>query len=249
MEVYNGTYCVYVHINMINNKKYVGLTKHGDNPNKRWKNGNGYLDKNKNGEYNQPYIANAILKYGWDNFEHEIIASNLTKEEAKHFEEIIISKLNTRDHSNGYNISSGGENYIPSEITILKRTNNIKETIKAKHKNKSFDLFLDRYLNNDPSIFKCEKCGALYEIKGKWNKNRTKKIYNNRGRKYCDDCIYDTNKSLKKKVISCIDCGSEIIVSSKDHQTCRCKQCRDIYNRERKRKNQIKYRNSVNHIK
>jgi len=32
---------VYIHINKINNKKYVGITSEKD-PNKRWKNGLGY---------------------------------------------------------------------------------------------------------------------------------------------------------------------------------------------------------------
>ena len=52
------------------NKVYIGITY---NIKRRWYDGNGYLHKKKNGKYNQPLFARAILKYGWDNFTHEIL--------------------------------------------------------------------------------------------------------------------------------------------------------------------------------
>ena len=86
--IYNGTYCVYAHINKINGKIYIGQTIHGDNPVKRW----GY-----NGAHYkaQPYFYNAIQKWGWDSFDHEVIANHLTAKEADEFEKLLIKKLNT----------------------------------------------------------------------------------------------------------------------------------------------------------
>ena len=100
MEINNGTYCVYVHINKINGKVYVGQTVHGNRPHKRWDNGNGYK--------NCPYFYKAIRKYGWDNFDHEVVASNLTAQEADNFEILLIDMLNTTDGDVGYNIEPGG---------------------------------------------------------------------------------------------------------------------------------------------
>lgn len=95
--VENGNWSVYVHINKTNGKCYVGIT--GKSPEKRWLNGSGY--------HGQPFYK-AIKKYGWDGFDHEIVASNLTKEEAENFEQILIQKLNSLIEHNGYNASIGG---------------------------------------------------------------------------------------------------------------------------------------------
>lgn len=94
----NAKWTVYVHISP-SNKYYVGITKR--DPKVRWRNGEGYI-KNE-------YFYRAIQKYSWNNFEHEIVASNLTEDEAKKFEIALIRELKSNDWHYGYNISSGGE--------------------------------------------------------------------------------------------------------------------------------------------
>lgn len=97
-ESYGGTYTVYCHINKTNGKKYVGITKHPVE--QRWQKGKGYAGCTK--------FERAIHKYGWNNFDHEIVASNLNKREAENFERLLIKKLNTTDNNFGYNIAFGG---------------------------------------------------------------------------------------------------------------------------------------------
>lgn len=111
----NG-YCVYSHTNKVNGKIYIGLTRL--NPEARWKNGTGY----KKGTH----FRNAIDKYGWDNFEHKIIKSNLTKSEAGYWEKYYISFYNSIDRRYGYNSSSGGEHggHVQTEETRRKISQN-----------------------------------------------------------------------------------------------------------------------------
>ncbi len=104
------TYYVYIHINKLNGKKYIGQTS--QNPQKRWDNGRGYLTS--------PKFYNSIQKYGWDNFEHKIIASNLSLEEANILEQSLIQTYNTQDDEFGYNIKDGGKNGHHSEETKKK---------------------------------------------------------------------------------------------------------------------------------
>lgn len=111
-------WCVYIHTNNINGKKYVGMTCNIDT--RFGKDGAGYLHKKKNGEFVQPYFARAILKYGWENFSHEIIKENLTLEEANELEEKMILKYDTQNINKGYNIRNGGSHGALKEETIEK---------------------------------------------------------------------------------------------------------------------------------
>ena len=91
-------YTVYKHT-APNGKVYIGITS--QSVNRRWQNGKHY-ETNK-------FFKRAILKYGWDNFKHEIIASNLSQKEACELEIMLIESIKSRNPKYGYNICSGGE--------------------------------------------------------------------------------------------------------------------------------------------
>lgn len=54
-------------------------------------------------------FANAILKYGWENITHEILADGLTYDEACEMEIHKIQEEKTMDRRYGYNVLTGGK--------------------------------------------------------------------------------------------------------------------------------------------
>lgn len=97
-------YLVYKITNKINGKIYIGVT---NDTNTRWSgNGTQYRDTSKEG--NKRPFWNAIQKYGWDNFEKEILINNLTKEIAYEKEIQMIKEFNSTNKKVGYNLSPGG---------------------------------------------------------------------------------------------------------------------------------------------
>lgn len=119
-------YLVYIHINKINGKKYIGITS--KNPIRRWgKDGSGYKGQR---------FYNAIQKYGWNNFKHVIIADNLTENEAKELEVKLIAKYKTTDDKYGYNMTYGGELEIPNEIVRRKISEANKNRVYSKETRK-----------------------------------------------------------------------------------------------------------------
>lgn len=120
------TYKVYKHTlpTLISGKEndmvYIGITCK-KNVKQRWLNGRGY-DGNL-------YFANAINKYGWDNFQHEILFEELTKEEAEQKEIELIACYESTNPLKGYNHSLGGNSF-------GKHSDKTKQLISQKNKGK-----------------------------------------------------------------------------------------------------------------
>lgn len=116
------SYFVYKHT-FPNGKIYIGITN--QKPEKRWGKGNGYR--------RQPYIYNAIKKYGWLNIKHEILYSGLSKEEAENKETELIAKYKSNQNAFGYNIANGGNSTgTVSEKTKEKISNSLNGRPKEK---------------------------------------------------------------------------------------------------------------------
>lgn len=90
-------YCVYKHTSP-SGKSYIGMTC--QIPHRRWRHGEGYVECSA--------FYNAIKKYGWENFEHEILEENLSFEKACEMEKHYISKYHSLVTENGYNLETGG---------------------------------------------------------------------------------------------------------------------------------------------
>ena len=108
----NTNYTIYCHRNVINNKAYIGQT--GCVPyTRRWE-GHGVSGFPYRG---CRHFQNAIIKYGWKNFEHFVLMENLTLEQANHYEYLFINLFQTNNPQYGYNIDNGGKNKKTSEET------------------------------------------------------------------------------------------------------------------------------------
>lgn len=131
-DLSNKTFCVYIHTSP-SEKTYIGITC--QDVQNRWKNGRRYLEKNKNGKYAHPAFANAINKYSWKVFKHEVRFKNLTEKDAKMIEVDLIYYFKKIGKS--YNISDGGDGFLGKVLTeehkqILREAN-----LGKKHKEES----------------------------------------------------------------------------------------------------------------
>ena len=122
-------FIVYMHVNRINKKIYIGITHYSENPNRRWISGKGYF-RNK-------HFSDAINKYGWEAFEHIIVAEHLTKKEACELEQHLIREYRTQDKKYGYNITNGGE--------FFRHTEESKRLMSENRKGKGLQKFSEEH--------------------------------------------------------------------------------------------------------
>lgn len=123
-------YIVYQHITP-SKKSYIGITC--QKPERRWRNGNGYIPSNGK----MTPFANAIVKYGWKNIEHRIIAENLTHDEACEMEMNLIALFRTNDSRFGYNVLNGGDVPLfdcPDSVKEKMRESSYKKWKKEEYK-------------------------------------------------------------------------------------------------------------------
>lgn len=123
------SYCVYKHTSP-DGKVYIGITSR--NPNKRWENGKGYKCNR--------YFYRAIIKFGWDNFTHEILKTGLTKAEAEQEEIRLIQEFNSYESARGYNLRLGGSLASFSEEAIQRmRQSHLGKKLSDEQKKKIGD--------------------------------------------------------------------------------------------------------------
>jgi group I intron endonuclease len=175
-------YYVYLIINKINNKKYVGYTsKHYT---VRFSQ---HISASKRDD--RKVLYKAIKKYGVENFEFRPISSASTIEMAKLFEQRTISTLDTYGKK-GYNRTLGGDgsgphtedhkqymrelmtNKIISDETRIK----MSRSAKGKEKSEDFKKRVSEKLKNDPDIKDRNRIAGIFSHYKRGNKIKSENM-------------------------------------------------------------------------
>lgn len=194
---------VYLIENILNNKKYVGFTKH--NIEKRFKQ---HL-------YSKKPIGVAIRKYGISNFSIKLLKACKNIEDAILNEKMYILEYKTYGHGLGYNCSEGGERCAPIVNKDIYQTKNFKNKVKnnalKQHSNPiTKQRHVDGIRNYWKSLNEEEK-----KIKIKTaQKNGKKSIVGwNKGRKFPGTGLSGEKNPMAKKYMVFYPCGKQEIIN------------------------------------
>lgn len=159
-------YSAYIHISP-SNKFYIGITCQAVDA--RWGEfGVGYRT--------QVLFWRAIQKYGWDNFQHIVLFTDLSLEQAVRIEKILIELFKSNQLSYGYNLTDGGEGISGYTLTDEQREHRRLASTGRKHtqntKDKLSKLKLGSKLNLTDE--QRSKCAERMRENGKANIGRKK---------------------------------------------------------------------------
>lgn len=131
-------YNVYVHITP-SQKLYIGIAK---NPESRWKNNGANYGHNN-------YFSKAIQKYGWNNIQHIVLISGISRDVACECEKSLIAKYQSNKSNFGYNLTGGGDGRLGCHLSeetkakigkansVALKGRKLPEEVKAKLRGKS----------------------------------------------------------------------------------------------------------------
>ena len=166
--------CIYMYVNKINEKKYIGQT---NNFNRRKKEHYHYAYNNTKNDYNFP-LHKAIRKYGIENFDLIILKENLNSKCLLNiWESYYINKFDTLcKNNNGYNITDGGLQGNPfagktdeEMFEIKKKMSKNKKKMSKKSNNNISEINKKRTGTNNPrhkSVLQFSKDGNFIK---KWD--------------------------------------------------------------------------------
>ena len=148
--------CIYLYINKINGKGYVGKAE--DFLKRKRKHIKTSYNK-KSRDYNVPFHR-AIRKYGIESFEVTILKENLTKDEMNYWEDYYIETFDLyAKNGKGYNIAKGGTG---------------GNTIEGKTEEEIKEIYNDEWKQKQSEAKKGKYCGKNNSFYGKHHSEETK---------------------------------------------------------------------------
>lgn len=191
-------YVIYEHVSP-SGKVYIGQTC--QQLNRRWRNGNGYV-KNT-------YFYRAIKKYGWDNFQHNVICRCDTLEEANEIEAELIQKYKSNNPRYGYNISGGGDG---AERVAESTRQLMSQMMKGKFAGKDNPNYGRKHTPEERKrmsdfqreYFKTHKGNRFGAVRSEESKQKQSKSRKNSAK--AQEAIKRLNQSKAKKVL-CVETG------------------------------------------
>jgi hypothetical protein len=176
---------IYKIINTINNKIYIGQTivKFQDRI-------NGHLADSKRNRKNKTKISLAIVKYGFENFEFEIIDKASTQDELNKIERKYIKLFNSNNDEFGYNLLSGGNQG-------GKHSEETKQKISQKLKNNPVNYWLGKKHSVESNKKRSESAkGIACPQRGRKYSEEEKKIISERMKKYRAEKFWSTKTTI-----------------------------------------------------